>query len=287
MDASSFLIQKHMNSISELRSKGLIHLPDWLCTEYETVMGSYAYGVTNDSADVDIMGICVPPKRLIYPYLAGEIPGFDKPFPRFEQFQKHHIVDETTSISQDVTIYSIVKFFHLAMQCNPNIIDSLYTPQSCVLHLTPIGRHIREKRSLFLCKRIIKTYKGYAYHKLEKLVSGQIQRTATRKTLVERFGYDTKYAYHLIRLMYAAKQMLSTGTLDFTVYGEKLQSVRNGEWTLQEIQDHFDTYEKTLADLALKSELPEYPRELEIRKLLLDCLDMAEKDTEQKNMDIY
>jgi hypothetical protein len=52
----------------------------------------------------------------------------------------------------DLTIYGIIKFFNLAMENNPNVIDSLFTPVNCVLHITRVGNLVRENRRLFLHK---------------------------------------------------------------------------------------------------------------------------------------
>ena len=65
--------------------------------------------------------------------------------------------------SHDLTIYSIVKFFQLAMENNPNIVDSLFTPATCVLHCTAVGTLVRERRRLFLHKGCWPKFKGYAY----------------------------------------------------------------------------------------------------------------------------
>ena len=35
---------------------------------YEVMMGSVAYGVSNDMSDVDIYGFCVPPEEIVFPY---------------------------------------------------------------------------------------------------------------------------------------------------------------------------------------------------------------------------
>src|SRR5687768_13321789 len=113
-------------------------LPNSIC--YETMMGSVAYGVESDTSDVDIYGFGVPPREMVFPHLAGEIPGFGRQIKRFEQYQEHHIDDPDAlgghGRQYDVQIFSIVKFFQLAMENNPNIIDSLFTPLRCILHST-------------------------------------------------------------------------------------------------------------------------------------------------------
>jgi predicted nucleotidyltransferase len=128
------------SKIQELEKRKLIKPPRWLATNvmYETIMGSKAYNVSSDSSDMDIYGFCIPTKELVFPHLAGEIMGFGKQKERFDQFQQHHIFDDDAlggdGREYDVQIFSIVKYFQLAMENNPNLIDSLFTPQNCVLH---------------------------------------------------------------------------------------------------------------------------------------------------------
>ena len=136
-------------------------------------MGSVAYGVSSDTSDVDVYGWAIPPRDDLFPHLRGEVLGFGSPRPRFEQYQEHHIQDQDALAGHDrtynVTIYGIVKFFNLAMENNPNVIDSLFTPVNCVLHSTKVGKLVRENRRLFLHKGAWPKFKGYAYTQLHKL----------------------------------------------------------------------------------------------------------------------
>lgn len=144
--------------------------PPWLPENvmYETIMGSVAYGVSSDTSDCDVYGFCLPKKSVIFPHLTGYIEGFgDKP-EGFNQWQQHHIKDPSAGKEYDVSIYSIVKYFQLCMENNPNMIDSLFTPQNCVLHITPIGNMVRENRKMFLHKGSWHKFKGYAYSSMHK-----------------------------------------------------------------------------------------------------------------------
>lgn len=145
-----------MSSVTfKLAEKELIQPPRWLPANvhYETITGSVAYGVSGDASDMDVYGFAIPPKEVVFPHLVGEIAGFGTPIaPRFEQFQKHHINEPDTGRQYDLAIYSIVKFFQLCMENNPNMIDSLFTPRRCVLHSTEIGEMVRSNRRLFLHK---------------------------------------------------------------------------------------------------------------------------------------
>ena len=134
-----------MSTLQRLTDRGLIRPPRWLpnAVQYETIMGSVAYGVSSDSSDMDVYGWAIPPRDDVFPHLRGEIPGFGTPRPQFQQYQEHHVEDHDAlggrGRTYDLTIYGIVKFFNLAMQNNPNIIDSLFTPVNCVLHSTRVG----------------------------------------------------------------------------------------------------------------------------------------------------
>ena len=55
------------------------------------------------------------------------------------------------------------------MDNNPNMIDSLFVSQRCVLHCSPIGDLVRQNRKLFLHKGIFFKLKGYSYSQLHKM----------------------------------------------------------------------------------------------------------------------
>lgn len=161
--------------LEDLRKKKLIHPPDYLPdnTHYLTIMGSVAYGVSSDTSDMDVYGFAIPPKAVIFPHLSGEIPGFGRQTKRFDQWQQHHIKDESAMGGKgreyDFSVYNIVRYFQLTMENNPNMVDSLFTPVNCVLHSTKIAQTVRDRRRTFLHKGAWHTYRGYAYSQLHKM----------------------------------------------------------------------------------------------------------------------
>ena len=84
-----------MSTLQRLTDRGLIKPPRWLPggVQYETIMGSVAYGVSSDTSDLDVYGWAIPPRDDVFPHLRGEIPGFGTPKPQFQQYQEHHVVD--------------------------------------------------------------------------------------------------------------------------------------------------------------------------------------------------
>jgi len=268
-----------VSTLKRLSDRKLAQPPRWLPenVHYETLMGSVAYGVSSDSSDWDIYGFAIPPKEEIFPHLRGEIPGFGRQIQRFEQYQQHHVVDPTEDAGKgrtyDLTIYSIVKYFQLCMENNPNMVDSLYTNHTAVLHLTRIGTRVRENRDLFLHKGCWPKFKGYSYAQLHKMAVKNPQEGSRRYEDVQKHGFDAKYAYHVVRLLNEVEQILMEGTLDLQRSREQLKAIRRGEWTEAQIREYFSLKERDLESLYVRSTLREKPDEARIKQLLLDCLE--------------
>jgi predicted nucleotidyltransferase len=251
---------------------GKIHPPSWLPDNlcYETMMGSVAYGVSSETSDMDVYGIAMPPKEVVFPHLAGEIFGFGTQIKRFETWQEHHV--DALDKQWDFQILGIVKFFQLAMENNPNIIDSIFTPRRCVLSSTAIGEYIREHRTDFLHKGSWHKFKGYAYSQLNKIKTKS--PTGKRAELVAQYGYDCKFAYHVVRLLLEVEQILVARDIDLERDREQLKAIRRGEWTLEQLETWAQDKEKQLEVLYHSSAVPYAPDEPLIRSHLVHCLEM-------------
>lgn len=110
--------------------------------------GSYAYGTNNEDSDIDIRGIATRASKNI-------LIGND-----FEQ-----VVDVDT----DTTIYSFDKIIKLLCSCNPNTIELLGLKPEHYIYLTNAGKMLIENRHLFLSKRAIHSFGGYANSQLRRL----------------------------------------------------------------------------------------------------------------------
>jgi len=262
------------STIQRLAELGLITPPGFLAanTHYETAMGSVAYGVADDTSDVDVYGFCIPPKDEIFP--RGEIVGFGRQKDRFSQYQQHHIKDAAAGKQYDVTIYSIVTYFQLCMENNPNMIDSLFTPQRCVLHCTQVANMVREHRRMFLHKGAFYKFKGYAYSQLHKMRTKDPQPGSKRAELREQYGFDVKFAYHVVRLLSEVEQILVEGDIDLQRNREHLKAIRRGEVSEEEIRNWASDKERQLEQLCVDSPLPYGPDEAKIKELLLQCLEV-------------
>lgn len=195
--------------LDDLEKKKLIHPPKFLAnsTCYLTIMGSEAYGVSSGDSDKDIYGIAIPPKEDVFPHLKGEILGFGRQNNRFEVWQEHHCKD--LLYEYDFSVYSIVRFFNLVMENNPNIIDTLFTPQRCVIHATKIGQHIRENRKMFLHKGCFQKFKGYSYSSLHKMNNKEHKGFDEVVVFEEKYGIDNKTTFNEVELEMKKRGLLS------------------------------------------------------------------------------
>jgi len=257
--------------IDKLKDQKLINVPEWLPnnTVYLTYVGSTAYGASSDASDLDCYGIVIPPKSCLFPHLDGEIYGFGSQKKRFEQYQQHHIQYEGKEY--DFQIFNIVKFFNLAMDNNPSVIDTLYTPQECVIHLTHIGNMIRDNRNLFISKKCFHRFRGYAFSQMHKMKTKDA--SGKRAELRGKYGFDVKFAMHTVRLLCECEQLLLKGEMDLRQDKELLKSIRRGEMSEDEIRTWASEKDKSLERLYESSKIPHSPKEKEIKELLVGCLE--------------
>jgi len=173
-----------------LEEKRLITPPRWLSSNivYETIMGSQSYGVSSGGSDIDVYGVCIPLKGILFPHLEGVIPGFGNQGQKFQEFEHHHVKDKDSQKEYDLKVMNIVKFFELARQGNANIIDSIFTHQSCVLYCNQVGQIIRDNRKLFLSKQCYKCCRGYAYGQMS-----EINKSKNIKEIKGILAFEDKY----------------------------------------------------------------------------------------------
>lgn len=266
------------NLLERMAAKNLISPPNWLpgATKYLTIMGSTAYGVNRDDSDHDMYGFCIPRKEILFPHTSGYIPGFGTKPAGFDEFEQHHVFDPEAQGGKgreyDFKIMSIVKYFNLCMDGNPNMIDSIFTPERCIVISSPASNLLRENRRLFLSKKVWHTFRGYAYQQVRKMQTKEPE--GTRLETVQKYGYDVKFAYHLVRLLDECHQILEEGDLDLTRSREHLKLIRDGCWTQEQVMQYFEDKSRVLESVYDKSMLPMIPDENAIKKVLTRCLEI-------------
>lgn len=110
--------------------------------------GSYSYGTNNENSDIDIRGITLNQK--------SDLIGMTS----FEQY-----VDNNT----DTCIYGFNKIINLLLNCNPNTIELLGLNKEHYLYLSSIGQELLDNKKMFLSKKAIQSFGGYASAQLRRL----------------------------------------------------------------------------------------------------------------------
>jgi len=291
---------------------------------FECRSGSHAYGMATAESDEDFRGVAIPPKDLFFGFL--------------------HKFEQKTTNDPDRVIFDIRKFFMLAADCNPNIIDLIFMPEDCFIKTTPYWDMIVNQRDLFLSTKAkfkfsgyaisqlkrIKTHRGWLlnppkgipnradfnlpisqndYTKLKssinkskdigldtmKIFSKEIEalhkyhqamkhwanyldwksgRNKVRRDLEAKFGFDTKHAAHLVRLLRMGYEILSTGKVNVKrPDAEELLAIRtHGIWTYDQLEEYANTMDASLTELYEKPNQI-LPRSVDKEKLDSLCVE--------------
>ena len=251
--------------LKKLELEKKISPPSWLIdnTLYLNVHGSELYGCNLGTSDKDIYGVCLPPKHIVFPHTAGYINGFD-PVPNFENWLQHHVD------IYDFQIFNITRFLRLALDGNPNVTECLFAPQDCILHRSELFQPILDLKEEFLSKKSVPRFRGYMLSQLTKMKS--IERVGKRKEVVEKYGYDLKFASHVVRLGYYCEQILTNRYIDLRRDKEILKAIKTGRFTLKEVEDLAQSIILNIDKLLINSKIPDKPNEEKVRDCLLSIL---------------
>ena len=198
---------------------------------YLVISGSRMYGTYNKDSDYDYRGIFVPDSD----YVVG--------MHKCDQviFEKHH--PNFSGKVLDYTIYSLPKFFKLAIDNNPNIVELLFAPEESIKGRSEISSIIINNRDLFISQKSYYTFTGYAYSQKHKIINkGKDNVSGKRKFLYDKYGWDTKSGSHLIRVLIQIKQLLIMGKIMFPLEESPLLlDIRDGKYTQKEVLEMSDT----------------------------------------------
>ena len=143
--------------------------------------GSYAYGTNVEGSDIDIRGVATHSPTEI---LTGK--GFD----------------QIENSETDTVVYSLRKIVNLLCNCNPNVIEILGLEPWQYLKVTDAGQKLIDNAGLFLSKRAIHSFGGYANAQLWRLKNKSIRAQnqaaleAHIKNSIEsaRYSFGEKYS---------------------------------------------------------------------------------------------
>jgi len=271
------------------------------CLIFRAITGSRAYGLDTPESDVDTRGVCIPEAR----YILGL-----GTFEQWESEDSDHVIFGLSKFVRLALQGNpnIIELLFTPEDCvifvDPDIGAPLISARNLLLsrrvgerfmnyalhQLKRIERHYRwlktplttepvpadfgastlEGKSIFPSigrERDFKAaQKAWVHYK-----TWREERHPDRALLEEKYGYDTKHASHLCRLLNMGTEILETGqVLVRRPDHEFLRGVRLGSMGYEELLDWADRRVKALPELVASSPLPEDPAESEVEELMIE-----------------
>ena len=111
------------------------------------------------------------------------------------------------------------------------------------------------------------------YERLRKQYYSGGYMGTKRRELVRRFGYDSKNAAHLIRLLRMGVEFLQSGQLQVEREdAEELLSIKRGEWPLESVKAEAEKLFRVAEEAYSRSTLPESPDRNRVEKLCAEII---------------
>jgi predicted nucleotidyltransferase len=243
-----------MENLSENRSyQDLVRvhpgpLNDWaILTAWRGSVAHNMYVPGSDPGgidDKDLMAVCVPPPDHYF---------------GLAEFGSRGTI-EIKEGEWDIVAYEARKMMRLLRNGNPNALSVLWTRPEHRVRVTPAGQLLLDHRDVFTGKHVYQSFVGYAREQLKRMTHLAFQgyMGEKRKRLVEKHGYDTKNAAHLIRLLRMGIEFLRDGVLNvFREDAEELLRIKKGEWSLERVKKEADGLFLAAEKAHAASSLPE------------------------------
>lgn len=234
-----------------------------------TLGGSYSYGTNVETSDVDVRGCALnSPTDLI---------GLSS----FEQ-----VVNTAT----DTTIYSFNKLISLLLNCNPNTIEMLGCKPEHYFMVTDIGKEMIENRKLFLSRRAVHSFGGYATQQLRRLENALARDRLSQTMKEEHILKSMQSAIRSFESRYTAFDKGSVVLFTAESSREELDSevfanirlekypVREFNSIMNELTSIVSAYEKLNHRNHKKDDAHLNKHAMHLIRLYLMCLDILEKE---------
>ena len=168
----------------------------------------------------------------------------------------------------DLQVYTLRRFALLAAKGNPSILGGLFSQKvhRSTLNMEPLVGMVASKRagSAFL---------GYMRQQLERWQGIRGQKNVKRPELVDAYGFDTKYAAHVVRLGYQGVEYMNTGRYSMPLpndIAERIIGLREGRMTEADAMVWAESVENELLQASATSNLPAGPAIAAINRWLVD-----------------
>lgn len=222
---------------------------------YRTLVGSTVHGTSiSGQDDRDEMGVCVEPPASVIG---------SKEFKHYTfRTQPEGVCSGPGDL--DLVVYGLRRYVSLAVQGNATVLLPMFVPDDAVLYANEFGHELREKRRMFLSRQAGKKFRGYLHSQREGLMglrSGGT-RNQGRADIRAKYGFDTKFAMHMVRIGLQGLELMKTGDMSVPIAEPDLtwlRELRTGQHTKEEALAKAEKLERQITDAMERSPLPEYP----------------------------
>ena len=227
-------------------------------------VGSTVHGIgVAGTDDRDELGVCLEPLEFVI--------GLR----HFEQFV-HRTQPQGVRSGPgdlDLTIYGLRKFCSLALKGNPSILLLFNVPDDKCIVLEPAAIELRSLAWAFASKRAGNAFLGYMQQQRQRLMGERGQMNVKRPELVEEYGFDTKYAGHIIRLGFQGIDYMTSGSFPIPMPLEQrdtILAVRTGKMAENEVLTLAGELEAELKDAIDVTPLPDKPEYDVVNRFLIE-----------------
>lgn len=233
-------------------------------------VGSGLHGISDGTPnDTDEMGVCLEP----LPLAIGVRWNFEQYIYRTaaEREGRHDAPSQPGDL--DLTVYSLRKWVRLALDGNPSVLLLLFAPASHTRVKNALGSQLQELAPAFASKRAGARFLGYLQQQRQRLLGERGQKNVNRRDLVDKYGYDTKYAGHMLRLGYQGIEYMETGAMTLPMpvaERQRVLDVRQGRAKLNDVLTEVGQLEQRLKDLQTTSPLSAQPDTATVETWMLD-----------------
>ena len=211
--------------------------------------GSIAHGTyvpssdPNSIDDKDLMFVCVPDLSHYF--------GLKEFNSRGTKEIKHG--------EWDIVLYEVRKFVNLLMKGNPNVLMMLWLEPNLYVQVNDSGKLLIDNRGLFVGRHVYRSFTGYAYGQLKKMTAYKFEgwMGTKRKTLVDKYGFDSKCASHLIRILKMGIEFMRDGQMYVQRHdAQQLLDIKHGKWGLTQVKEEAERLFKVAEEVYLECKLP-------------------------------
>lgn len=211
------------------------------------LVGSQAYGVAGPDSDSDYVEVYAENPEYVTGLLAASN-------------------EQRVSKENDTARYPLRNWAALTKAGNPNMVETLFIEPE---YEHPIwAEHIAPIRESFLHAGMGNRFKGYAVSQVRSL-EGERNMKTNRPELVEKYGWDTKWGYHALRVATEGVHLMFEGKLTFPlIEAAFLRRVREGEIAKDHLVTQVNMAIDVLDSVQKKTALPDKPDIDTINKML-------------------